>query len=111
MSMDAKLSSPEGQERAKAYLKRHQYLLTYWKKTGQMPEGFSPNGKPLGSGISAFTLGPLLVTSHFENPNQTTQLYQDTLAKLYNPEGYWVNDYNDYLHSVVWLHLYSLSLQ
>lgn len=111
MSMDAKLSSPAGQERAKAYLNKHQYLLTYWKKTKQMPEGFSPNGKPLGSGISAFTLGPLLVTSHFENPAKTAQLYDETLAKFYNPEGYWVNDYNDYLHSVVWLHLYSLSLQ
>jgi endo-1,4-beta-D-glucanase Y len=111
MAMDAKLSSPEGQEKAKAYLKRHQYLLTYWQKNKRMPEGFSPDGKPLGNAISAFTIGPLLVTSHFQNSQSTAELYQETLAKFYNPEGYWDNDYNDYLHSVVWLHLYSLSLQ
>jgi endo-1,4-beta-D-glucanase Y len=111
MAMDAKLSPPEGQARAIAYLKQHQALLKYWQKNKRMPEGFSPDGKPLGGSLSAFTLGPLLISSHFQNPGQTTALYHETLARLYNPEGYWSNDYNDYLHSVVWLHLYSLSLQ
>lgn len=110
MAMDAKLGTPEVREKAKAYLRRHNYLLTYWKQHKQMPEGFSPSGKPLGSTLSAFTMGPLLVTSQFNNPDETDALYQKTLATLYNPEGYWANDYNDFLHSVVWLHLYSLSL-
>lgn len=111
MAMDAKLSPSPGRERAKTYLQRHHYLLTYWQFKKRIPEGFSPDGKPLGNANSGFTMGPLLITAEYNQPSATQAIYRQTLAKHYNPEGYWFNDYNDYLHSVIWLHLYGLALQ
>lgn len=111
MAMDAKLNPTVGKERAKAYLKKHSYLLTYWQQHQQMPEGFSPDGNPLSHEDSGFTLGPLLVTQSAKQLSNVIPLHQNTLAKHYNSAGYWFNDYNDYLHSVIWLHLYSISLQ
>lgn len=115
MAMDAKdvakLSPSPGRERAKEFLRKHTALLKYWQQHQLMPEGFSETGQPLSNGNSGFTMGPLLVTQAFQKPTQTGVFYQKTLGHYYNSEGYWFNDYNDYLHSVIWLHLYSLSLQ
>lgn len=115
MAMDAALSPAPGRDRAKAYLKNHPFLLTYWQQHHVIPEGFTSTGEPRfpeGEGKdSGFPMGPLLIVSHYQNPAADGALYKETLAKYYHPEGYWFNDYNDFLHSVIWLHLYALSLQ
>jgi endo-1,4-beta-D-glucanase Y len=110
MSMDAALSPSPGKERARNYLHSHPFLLQYWRQHRLMPEGFTAEGAPRGQETSGFAMGPALVLSHFENPVNDAALYQAMLAPQYNSQGYWFNDYNDYLHSVIWLHLYSLSL-
>ena len=33
--------------------------------------------------------------------------YKRLLEPYYHPDGYWFNSYNDYLHSVIWLHLHT----
>jgi hypothetical protein len=55
-------------------------------------------------------MGPVLVLGHFQHPAQNGVLYRQLLAPHYHADGYWFNDYNDFLHSVIWLHLYALSL-
>jgi len=134
MAMDSKLSPAPGRERARRYLQQHQFLGQYWNQNRLMPEGFTaegaprnPTGRPENSG---FAMGPVLVLNHFAvtipnlspdsrktfrmpviNQNfSDAELYRQTLAPYYHPEGYWFNDYNDFLHSVIWLHLYALSL-
>ncbi len=110
MLMDSKLSPSPGRERALAYLKNHPFLLTYWQQHHRMPEGFSSTGQPLSQETSGFGLGPVLVLNHVKHPELDGALYQQTLGKHYNPDGYWFNDYNDFMHSVIWLHLYAMSL-
>lgn len=115
MAMDSKLSPSPGQERARAYLEKHQFLRQYWQTHHQMPEGFTADGTPRQPENSGFAMGPTLVLNHFA-PKSTkpaesdATLYQQMLAPHYHAEGYWFNDYNDFLHSVIWLHLYTLSL-
>jgi endo-1,4-beta-D-glucanase Y len=111
MAMDAKLSPSPGRERALAYLQKHRFLLDYWRKHHLMPEGFTADGQPRGTETSGFAMGPLLVLNHTQFPAGDAALYQATLGPHYQPDGYWFNDYNDFLHSVIWLHLYALSLQ
>jgi endo-1,4-beta-D-glucanase Y len=110
MAMDSKLSPSPGKERALAYLKNHQFLLKYWQTHHIMPEGFTSTGQPRSKETSGFGMGPVLVLNHFEHPELDGPLYQQTLAPHYHPDGYWFNDYNDFMHSVIWLHLYAMSL-
>jgi endo-1,4-beta-D-glucanase Y len=115
MGMDAKLSPSPGRERALTYLKKHAYPLQYWQKNHYVPEGFTADGhlrSPEHAGKqSGFSAGPVLVISHALHPEQDAAMYQAVLAPYYHPEGYWFNDYNDFLHSVIWLHLYAVSLK
>ncbi|WP_373531920.1 glycosyl hydrolase family 8 [Vampirovibrio sp.] len=111
MAMDARLSPVPGRDRAKAYLKNHPFLLDYWRQHATMPEGFTAQGLPRTQETSGFAMGPVLVLNHFQQPAQDGALYQQLLAPHYHAEGYWFNDYNDFLHSVIWLHLYALSLK
>lgn len=114
MAMDAKLSPSPGRDRAVAYLKKHRFLLDYWRKTRIMPEGFTVDGQPRSRETSGFAMGPVMVLNHFADssfkPESEGTLYRQMLAPHYHSEGYWFNDYNDFLHSVIWLHLYALSL-
>lgn len=112
MAMDARLSPAPGRDRAKAYLKAHPFLLDYWRQHLSMPEGFSADGQPLSKETSGFAMGPVLVLNQVHRPDdQDGALYQQSLAPHYHADGYWFNDYNDFLHSVIWLHLYALSLK
>ncbi|MGE0199771.1 MAG: glycosyl hydrolase family 8 [Candidatus Melainabacteria bacterium] len=106
MATDAALGSAE----AKAYLKDHQYLLTYWKAHHRLPEQFTEKGKPVAPENSGFTLSAALALNHVVNPGTDEAMYAAMLAPHYHPEGYWFNDYNDFLQSVIWLHLYTLTL-
>jgi hypothetical protein len=110
MQMDSKLSPAPERQKAIAYIKRHGYLLRYWQKKGITPEGFTAEGLPRGDKDSGFAAAPTLVVSHTVNPNGDSLLYDALLGSHYNPEGYWFNDYNDFLHSVIWLHLYAIQL-
>jgi endo-1,4-beta-D-glucanase Y len=123
MAMDAKLSPPPGREKALSYLKRHPFLLQYWAKNHFSPEGFTAEGKPRDKKHSGFSAGPVLIVNHAthlnakntpltrEQARQEKRLYNQVLGKHYHRAGYWFNDYNDFLHSVIWLHLYALQLQ
>jgi endo-1,4-beta-D-glucanase Y len=110
MAMDAALSPSPGRDRAKAYLQNHPYLRTYWQQHRLMPEGFTADGQPRTTETSGFAMGPVMVLGHAVAPAQDGELYAQMLAPHYHPDGYWFNDYNDYLHSVIWLHLYAISL-
>lgn len=110
MAMDAKLSPAPGKDRAMAYLKHHPFLLNYWRQHHILPEGFTATGQPRGKANSGFAMGPLLILSHSTQPEDDLKLFQESLQKHYHPNGYWFNSYNDFLHSVIWLHLYPLSL-
>ncbi len=111
MAMDAQLSPSPGRERAKAYLENHPYLLSYWQQHHLLPEGFTADGQPRSREHSGFAAGPLLILNHAHTPALDGTLYTQSLGRYYHADGYWFNDYNDYLHSVIWLHLYALSLQ
>jgi endo-1,4-beta-D-glucanase Y len=112
MAMDAKLSPAPGRDRARAYLKSHPFLLDYWRQHLTMPEGFTAEGQPRTEETSGFGMGPLLVLNQFQRPDDPEgALYQQSLAPHFHSEGYWFNDYNDFLHSVIWLHLYALNLK
>jgi hypothetical protein len=104
MGMDAKLGSRPARE----YLQRHQELLTFWEKYRYLPEGFTPEGNPRTTATSGFALSAALALNHAVNPSQDQRLYREMLSPHYHAAGYWFNDYNDYLHSVIWLHLYTL---
>lgn len=119
MLMDAKLSPSPGRERALAYLKSHDFLLKYWQQHQRVPEGFSSTGQPLSQTTSGFSLGPVLVLNQvtplpfFRQPDGSANdvaFYHASLRPYYHADGYWFNDYNDFLHSVIWLHLYAVSL-
>lgn len=111
MAMDARLSPAPGRARAQAFLQKHRHLLTYWEQHQSLPEGFAPDGQPIGDPpTSGFSLSAALAQSHVLDPSRDAGLYQAMLAPHYHPEGYWFNDYNDFLHSVIWLHLYTLTL-
>jgi len=110
MMMDSKLSPSPGRERALAYLKKHTFLLNYWQNHHLMPEGFTSDGTPRTKDNSGFGMGPVLVLNHIQHPATDAHLYQEMLAPYYHADGYWFNDYNDFLHSVIWLHLYAISL-
>ncbi len=119
MAMDAHLSPSPGRERAISYLQRHAYLLDYWRQKHWLPEGFTSTGLPRGKATSGFAMGSVMVINHFKrldtpgNKGAMTDgtLYRQLLGPHYHSEGYWFNDYNDYLHSVIWLHLYAISLR
>jgi len=119
MSMDARLSPPAEAIRAKQYLQTHSALFTYWTHHQAMPEGFTEDGDPIpvtspGYSFSGFTAGPLLVSQAYQPGPQNAGLvlvYRQTLGTAYHPDGYWFNNHNDFLHSVIWFHLYALSLK
>lgn len=123
MGMDARLSPLPGRAKALTYLKRHPFLFRYWLKKHYAPEGFTADGHPRDTSHSGFAAGPVLVLNHAMHMTmknkpltnaqawQERQLYDAVLGKAYHSEGYWFNDYNDFLHSVIWLHLYALQLQ
>jgi endoglucanase len=107
MSMDAAMGSTE----AKTYLKTHPYLLTYLVQKKTLPEGFTEKGLPRGKEPSGFSLSAAVAQNRWL-PKQTVKTGYDLWLKpYYNPNGYWFNSYNDFLHSVIWLHLYTLSLE
>lgn len=107
MSMDDNL----GSQQARAYLQNHPALLRYWAEHKMLPEGFSPTGEPLSKETSGFALSAALAQSHQLSEDKSGEdktFYDAMLGPHYHAEGYWFNDYNDYLHSVIWLHLYSM---
>jgi endo-1,4-beta-D-glucanase Y len=121
MAMDARLSPSPARERAAAYLREHPFLLEYWQQRHYLPEGFSADGRPLGGEHSGFAAGPVLLLHQAAQlpakpsaagnaPAETSDetFYEAILGRYYHPAGYWFNDYNDFLHSVIWLHLYAL---
>ncbi len=105
MAMDARLGSHE----ARAYLESHPYLLSYWEKHHTLPEGFSWQGEAHPTSPSGFSLSAAIAQASIIRPEKN--YYGDMLAPHYHKEGFWFNDYNDYLHSVIWLHLHTLSDQ
>ena len=105
MAMDANDGSPD----ARAYLQKHTYLQTYWQTHHTLPEGFSPAGYPLGTSLSGFTLSAALAQNHILHPVTDHQMYVALLGQGYAAEGYWFNHHKDFLHSVIWLHLVTLS--
>lgn len=109
MAMDARLAPEPANSRAKTYLKNHPYLIGYWQTHQRLPEGFSASGEALGPENSGFGLASGLAQRGVLTPGNLSALYSEMLAPHYRPEGYWFNDYNDYLHSVIWLHLYTLT--
>ncbi len=112
MAMDDSIDDSDNTGKAKAYLRQHQTLLDYWETNQQLPEGFHPDGSPRNpeaSSSSGFALSALVAQSHVLNPQKSKTLYEKTLKSHYHDEGYWFNTYNDFLHSVIWFHLYSLS--
>jgi endoglucanase len=104
-SADAKLGSLA----AKAWLDKQSFLLTYWRQHKHLPEGFTWQGQGRNEVNSAFTLSAALALSHAQNPANDVLFYKQTLAPLYNPEGWWQNPGNDYMQSVVWFGLRSLT--
>lgn len=105
------------QAKAQAYLKSHDFLYRYWQRTGQLPGSFTPEGTLVPdtkglAGVASATEGlgtvTMLAQQHVVNPQGTQALYEKTLARTYSPEGYWVTDYSNYLHSVTWLTLAAL---
>lgn len=123
MGMDARLSPSPGRERAAAYLRDHPFLLQVWRKQHYLPEGFSSDGHPLSEEHSGFSAGPALLlhqAAHLSekvpadrSPDGLSDyaFYEAVLGKHYNSAGYWFNGYNDFLHSVIWLHVYAFYLQ
>lgn len=110
MAMDAALSPEPGRSRSLAYLRQHRFLLTYWQRHRVMPEGFHADGTPRTRETSGFAMGPVMVLNHMHRPMGNASLYAQMLQPHYHTRGYWFNDYNDYLHSVIWFHLYAMSL-
>ncbi len=106
MAMDAADTSAD----ARGYLSRHHFLMTLNQGPHQFPPGFGPNGESRGTGPSGFTLSPAMAQYALLHPGDPDTLYQKTLAPYYHPRGFWFNDYDDFLHSVIWLHLYTLTL-
>lgn len=106
MAMDAAAGSPQ----ARSYLANHRALLAYWDKHHMLPEGFTAEGKPRTENNSGFTLSAAVAQSHVLTPAWDEARYHQLLGLHYRPEGYWFNEYNDFLHSVIWLHLYTLTL-
>ncbi len=108
MAMDAS----EGSVEAKNYLATHTALLDAWQTKRYLPEGYHSDGSPRQSSktSSGFALSALLAQNHISTPEPKNDklLYQVTLAPFYHSEGYWLNSYNDFLHSVIWLHLYTV---
>ncbi len=105
MGMDAGLGSPA----AKAYLQNHQYLLTDWQRQHRLPEGFTSLGVARGQSNSGFALSAALAQSHWVSPSLDKPRYDAMLAPDYHHEGYWFDPSNDFLQSVIWLHLYTLT--
>ncbi len=110
MAMDARIDDSGGTGLARQYLERHPALLSYWRQHQTLPEGFGPDGSPLDGEPSGFSLSALLARQHVVEPDRGMWYYEQLLAPHYHPEGYWFNSYNDFLHSVIWLHLYTLTL-
>ncbi len=110
MAMDAKLSNASGRAQAQAYLASHKFLVRYWWQHGIIPEGFTENGQPRAQSQSGFGAASLLAWMHIMQPRQEMTFYNKALAPYYHQEGYWFNDYNDFLHSTIWLHLYATTL-
>ncbi len=113
MAMDASLDDSGHTGKARQYLASHQALQRYWKKHHFLPEGFYSDGTPRTQGHSSnpssgFALGALLAQNHELSPKALQSLYDSTLKPYYHGEGYWFNSYNDFLHSVIWFHLYTL---
>jgi endoglucanase len=106
MAMDAS----DGSMQAKQYLNQHPALQSYWKTHKTLPEGFSSKGEPLGQTDSGFALSAALSQRHRLGIEPLRTAYDAMLLPAYHQEGYWFNDYNDYLHSVIWLHLYTTTL-
>lgn len=98
-----------GSTKARLYLKRHTYLHTYWHHHATLPEGFTPDGQPLGRPPSGFALSAALAQQPFLSSASPDAHYQAMLRPYYHPDGYWFNSYNDYLHSVIWFHLHTLA--
>lgn len=104
MAMDVRV---DGSAPAREWLTSHDALWRYWQTHGELPEGFYPDGTPRQPGPSGFSRSALFARQATLWPAQRTAWYGTLLATLYRPEGYWQNDYNDFLHSVIWLHLWA----
>ena len=111
MAMDAQLDNSGGSGAARRYLAEHSALHQYWQQHNTLPEGFAADGTPHPTSPSGFTLSALLSQQHVVAPQQDALMYRRLLKPDYNRQGYWFNDYNDYLHSVIWLHVYTLTLK
>ncbi|MBK8190874.1 MAG: hypothetical protein IPK79_10540 [Vampirovibrionales bacterium] len=105
MAMDAREEG--GSAQARAYLAAHDGLWRHWLAHRDLPEGFGPKGEPRNSGPSGFSRSALFARQAALDPARGQALYQAILGPLYHPEGYWQNDYNDFMHSVVWLHVWT----
>ncbi|MBX2860702.1 MAG: hypothetical protein KTR14_05680, partial [Vampirovibrio sp.] len=104
MGLDAAL----GSERAKQYLLAHPFLLNYWQQHHKMPTGFTWKGKPIDGDSTGFQRGGVLVLNHIHQPTYSREQYRKLFAQSFHAGGYWFNDYNEYLHSVIWFSLYSV---
>ncbi len=104
MAMDAKAGSPE----ALAYLQSHQALLKLSNNHHQLADGYTWQGEPLDLSSNGFILSAAMAQAHALDPKNPMAIYRHYLQPHYHSDGYWFNRYNDYLHSVIWLHLYTL---
>lgn len=102
MAEDAANGSPQ----AKQWLEEHQTLLTELQKNGQLPQGYSITGQPLGPSNSGYTLSAAIAQTNILDPSQSKALYDKHLAPMTEPgSGTWMT-YSDYFpNSVVWLGL------
>lgn len=96
MTMDALLNNST---EAKAYLaKKEPYLL---KKAKELQTS--------DTHLDQYLTGSILATQATLHPEREDEFFKNFQNNYHNldEESYWFNDYDDYLHSVLWLHLYS----
>ena len=110
MAMDEAVDHSGGGGQALTYLRQHQALQAFWQEKGYLPEGFTESAEPRTDKLSGFSVSAMLAQDavlHPE-PKQMVKRYREVLAPYYHRYGYWFNDYNDFLHSVIWFHLYGV---
>ena len=106
MATDARM----GSHKAKAYLANHTALLDYWHQYHTLPEGFRVDGQPYNPKRSGFAISAMVAQAGALEPANAQTIYNKALHPYYHPEGYWFEGYNDFMQSVIWFHVYTLTL-
>lgn len=102
------MAAAQGDSRARQYLSERPFLIQRYQKDKKLHSKYTGDGTAVEPAWpTRLSYSALVVQMALLKPEDTWQIYQQTLGKQWKPEGYWEYGPDYYPTSVVWFNLFT----